>query len=50
MICCFRTATGKKVRVQVSEEEAMREWKRRLAMVTVPLFWIFAFARAAGMI
>ena len=46
----FRTASGRRVRVQVSEAEAWRIRGYRLAMVMVPVFWMVAFFKAAGMI
>ena len=46
----FRTASGRKIRVQVSEAEAWRIRAFRLCEVLVPSFWIIAFFRAAGLI
>ena len=46
----FRTASGRRIRVQVSEAEAWRIRAYRLAVVVVPCIWMFAWAKAAGMI
>lgn len=46
----FRTISGRVVRVKVSEEEAWSIRAYRLTVVMVPAFWIFAFAKVAGMI
>jgi len=46
----FRTVSGRVVRVKVGREEARKIRLYRLAVVVVPLFWIFACAKAAGMI
>ena len=46
----FRTATGKKIRVQVSEAEAWRIRWYRLVVVIVPVFWMTVFFRMTGFI
>ena len=46
----FRTISGRVVRVKVSNEEAWRIRAYRLAVVVVPCIWMFAWAKAAGMI
>ena len=46
----FRTISGRVIRVKVSNEEAWRIRAYRLAVVLVPSIWMFAFAKAAGMI
>ena len=46
----FRTISGRVVRVKVGREEARKIRMYRLAVILVPCFWMFAFAKAAGMI
>ena len=46
----FRTASGRRVRVQVSREEARRIRWYRLMVFVVPVFWMTAFFKAAGLI
>lgn len=46
----FRTVSGKRVRVQMTEEEAMQTIIYRIVVVLVPCFWMAAFFRAAGLI
>ena len=46
----FRTASGRKIRVQVSEAEAWSIRWYRLVTVAVPVFWIAAFFRAMHLI
>ena len=46
----IRTISGRVIRVKVSDEEAWRIRAYRLAVILVPCFWMFAFAKAAGMI
>jgi len=46
----FRTATGRKVRVQVSEAEAWRIRAYRLCVLAVPTFWMFVFFRMCNFI
>ena len=46
----FRTASGRKVRVKVSEAEAWKIRGYRLTVFIVPVFWMAAFFRAAGLI
>ena len=46
----FRTASGRKVRVKVSEAEAWRIRGFLLVQILVPAFWIVMFFRCAGLI
>ena len=46
----FRTATGKKVRVRMTEAEELRTILYRTAVVVIPCFWMVAFFKAAGLI
>ena len=46
----IRTISGRVIRVKVSNEEARRIRAYRLAVVVVPCIWMFAWAKAAGMI
>lgn len=46
----FRTVSGRKVRAQVSEAEAWKIRRYRLVVFVVPVFWMAAFFRAAGLI
>ena len=44
----FRTASGRKIRVQVSEAEAWRIRGYRLVTVIVPAFWLILFFHMTG--
>lgn len=46
----FRTASGRRIRVKVSEAEAWRIRAFRLCEVLVPTFWIIVFFRAMHLI
>ena len=46
----FRTASGRRVRVQVSEAEAWRIRGFRLVTVMVPAFWMAMFFHLCGLI
>ena len=46
----FRTATGKVVRARMTEEEIWRARFFRMLQMITTAGWIFAFAKAAGMI
>jgi len=46
----FRTATGRKVRVNMSEEEIWRARFFRMLQCMTAAGWIFAFAKAARLI
>ena len=46
----FRTATGRRVRVQVSEAEAWRIRGYRLVTVIVPAFWLVVVFRLCNFI
>ena len=46
----FRTAAGRRVRVQVDEAEARRIRRYNLTRIIVPTFWLIAFFRTAGLI
>lgn len=46
----FRTVSGRRVRVQVSEEEAWKIRAFRLVTVIVPAFWIVVFFRMCNFI
>ena len=46
----FRTAAGRKVRVNVGEAEARKIRAYRLTVLVVPVFWMVACFRAAGLI
>ena len=46
----FRTASGRKIRVTVSEAEAWKIRGYRLCVFAVPVFWMVACFRAAGLI
>jgi len=46
----FRTASGRRIRVQVSEDEARHIRAYRLCVLIVPTCWMIAFFWAAGLI
>lgn len=46
----FRTATGRKIRVQVSEKEAWRIRGYRFTVFAVPVFWMAMFFHLCGLI
>ena len=46
----FRTISGRVVRAKVGREEARKIRAYRLAVILVPCIWMFAWAKAAGMI
>ena len=46
----FRTASGRKIRVQVSEEEAWKIRGYRLTVIAVPVFWMGMFFHLCGLI
>ena len=46
----FRTASGRKIRVQVSGKEAWKIRGYRLTVFVVPVFWMMAFFRAMHLI
>lgn len=46
----FKTASGRKIRVQVSEAEAWRIRGYRLTVIVVPVFWMVMFFHMCGLI
>lgn len=46
----FKTTTGEKFRMRVSEDEKFERQLFHVALILVPLVTVFGFAAAAGMI
>ena len=46
----FKTASGQKIRVQVSEKEAWKIRGYRLTVFVVPVFWMGMFFHLCGLI
>ena len=46
----FRTASGRRIRVKVSEAEAWRIRAYRICVLAIPTCWMLAFFRAMHLI